>query len=228
MSSEYLRWKYRDVEKDPGPRTLTGKERFKNWFHYNKWILFVSAIALWIVGSMLWNILGLGEVDPDYVVAYIGAVELPEETSDCLADVMEALGDDVNDDGDVVVEIRQYLMGVKGDEWTAMNYDYSGQTKLVADITRGESYFFLMEKPQEVQLSFHMLANGDGTPPADDDYDTSGKVIRVGECLQLESLWDDPVLSDLYLGRRCFYGKDATGQGNNEALWNRLIQGTVL
>ena len=229
MASEYLRRKYQDVKPYEPPPPLTGRARAENWFHYHKWWLVAGAVLLAIVGSMVWNILGIGQVRPDYRFAYIGDSEMPEDQAAALSDALATLGEDVNGDGRVKVELRQYAMDRGGDAETAMYYGYAADVVLMADLTEAESYFFLVEDPAGVQLSYQIFANDDGTPPADSDYEAMDKVYRWSDCPVLAGLdADQEALSGLYIGRRCFYDeKQAQAQGANDALWAVITKGAV-
>lgn len=223
MASEYLKWKARDEKPAPPPRELTKKEKLQNWLHYHRLHLIAAAVLLWIAGSMLWNILGIGQTKPDYIFAYIGRDSLPEESAAALEAALSALGEDVNGDGKVVAELRQYATDRSGEAETALYYSSAANTRLLADITAGDSYFFLVEDPQGVQRSYQIFARLDGTPPADGDDEAMDKVFRLGD-LPIIEVPDG--LSDLYLGRRCFYDeKQVAAQAANEALWNVLTEG---
>ena len=41
-------------------REYTRWEKFQNWFHYNKLWVAIVALVIWVAGSMLWNVLGIG------------------------------------------------------------------------------------------------------------------------------------------------------------------------
>ena len=113
MASEYLKWKYKDVTPDAPPPPLTGRKKVENWLRYHWLYLIAGAVVLCVLGSMLWNILGIGQVKPDYVVAYIGKNELSEEAALSLTDALATLGEDVNGDGAVdtqdVLKIYEYI-----------------------------------------------------------------------------------------------------------------------
>lgn len=227
MASEYLKRKYQDVKPDDPPPPMTRKERLANWFHYNKLWLAVWAVILSVAGSMVWNMLGIGQVRPDYMFAYIGANNLPEGCAAALETELAALGEDVNGDGRVRVELRQYATNRSGDAETALYYNYAVDVVLVADITEAESYFFIVEDPLDVQMNYQILAGADGTPPEDGDFDVDGKVFRWSSCPVLSGLSvEQEPLRNLYIGRRCFYdGKQAEGQEANDALWQVITEG---
>ena len=225
MASEYLKWKAREEKPAPPARELSKKEKLLNWLHYHRLHLIAAAVLLWIGGSMLWNSLGIGQTKPDYIFAYIGQDNLPGESAAALETALSALGEDVNGDGKVVIELRQYATDRKGEAETALYFNSAANTRLLADITAGDSYFFLVEDPQSVQRSYQIFANLDGTPPAEDDYEAMDKVFGLGELTAFSKLND---LSGLYLGRRCFYvEREAEAQAGNERLWELLTEGAT-
>lgn len=245
MASEYLKWKYRDVKPDEPPPELSGREKLANWFHYNKWWVVLWAFLLFSVGSILWNALGIGQIRSDYVFAYVGSAALPEDCAAALERELAALGQDVNGDGKVVVELRQYVSNANQENAAeALMYGYASDVTLIADITNGDSYFFLMEDPAKFQRAYQALAGPDGSLPERDDPGIDGRVFQWSGCpvlagLELggfeeeylgQSLTGDnqELLSGLYFGRRGFYdGKQAAKQGANEALWKILTEGAV-
>ena len=225
MASEYLLKKAREQAPPEPPRELTPAEKRKNWWHYHKWWFVGGAVLLWIVGSMLWNILGIGQTRPDHIFAYVGRDALDEALAAKLEEQLAALGTDVNGDGVVKVELRQYPMNRGGDAETAMYYNYATDTRLLADVTKGESYFFLTEDPKGIQRAYELFANADGSAPEEGDWDTEDKVFAWSACPVLSDLdLDQSALSDLYVGRRCFYGKDGVGREADDALWQAITK----
>lgn len=228
MASEYLKWKARDEKPAPPPPELTKKEKALNWLYYNKLYLIAGAVLLAIIGSILWNLIGV-KAKPDYIFAYIGRDELPQEAAAALEEALAAVGNDVNGDGAVHVELRQYATNRSGEPETAMYYNNAANTQLLADLTVGDSYFFLVEDPQAVQQAYQIFAQADGTPPAENDYEAMDKVLPWSGCPVLAGLDVDlSVFDGLYLGRRCFYDEKRASQHEADAvLWDVLTEGAV-
>ena len=214
MASEYLRCKARE-------------EKLLNWLYYHRLHLIAAAVLLWIGGSILWNGLGIGQIRPDYIFAYIGQDELPQETAAQLESALAALGEDVNGDGTVAVELRQYALNRSGEAETALYYNYAANTQLMADLTAGDSYFFLVQDPQAVQRAWQIFAMPDGSPPEDSDWEAMDKVYGWPDCPVLAGLpLEQEALTPLYFGRRCFYEeRQASGQAANDAFWQVLTKG---
>ena len=113
----------------------------------------------------------------------------------------------------------------------------------MADISACESYFFLTDDPDTLQQSFQILANPDGSCPAETDHSAEGKTVLWSDCPALsemdlgsytfvaagiETTGDSQeLLSGLRLGRRCFYSEKADDSISQcDELWNK-ITGTI-
>jgi len=151
VASEYLKWKYRDVQPNK-PVELTKEQRRQNWWEYHKWYLAAGAAVLLIVGDLVWH--AVTQVHPDYQIAYVGAVPLSEQEAAAWQDRLAALGADCNGDGKVIVQLNQYLTGQSGEN--AM-YAYASNVKLMADLDARDSYFFLLEDPENFQTGYDIL-----------------------------------------------------------------------
>ena len=224
-------------------REYTRWEKFQNWFHYNKLWVAIVALVIWVAGSMLWNVLGIGQVKPDYRFAYVGSRELSEDTVAVLENALASFGTDRNGDGQVKVSLAQHITADPNNT-DHMMYSYAADMTVLADITEGESTFFLLEDPVSFQLSFQVLANPDGSIPAEDDFMALDKVFLWKNCPALASLelgmFEDKfldltetgeiqdILSGLYLGRRYYYDPDQQKdpQGDN-ALWLAMTEGAT-
>ena len=226
MASEYLKQKAQkeiEAEAPEKPVVYTRKEKIKNWLHYHWLWIAIGAVLFTVGGTMLWNILGIGKVRPDYVFAYVGREMISDEQAAALEEAFAALGTDVNGDGTVTVELRRYTTRHSGDTETVLYYNQATDAKLIADVTAGESYFFLTDDAYDLQRSYLILANPDGSEPDEDDRDVSDKAFRLADCPALSGL--DTAFSELYLGRRWFSGKAANRHEADAAFWDVLTKG---
>lgn len=213
------------MKPDEPPPPLTRKEKLANWFYYYKWWIVVWAVLLYIIGSILWSALGIGKVKPDYIFAYVGGRELSEEFAASLEAGLASLGSDVNGDGKVDLELRQYVTGYDGDLETAMYYNYASDVRLVADISQAESYFFLTDDPAGIQKAYGIFAQPDGSPPPEGDDSVEGKVIPWEDCPALAGLdIDQTQMEGIWIGRRCFYEEKPSHEAE-DALWSIITKG---
>ena len=239
MASEYLKWKYRDVQPRER-RELTPAEKRKNWWHYHKWHVIIGVILLGICVDLVLHALGVGQIKPDYQVAYVGTNALPDDTAAAIENAFAALGEDLNGDGRVVVKLVQYASAGGADAGVLT----STEVALMADLMECESYFFLLENPEEFQIAYHSLCRLDGSLPEDGDYSAEGTYLAWEQCPVLAGTElggysfevmgktvtgsSDELAAGLYLARRGFWTeKDAQHPEESERLWDRLTEGAL-
>lgn len=240
MASEYLKWKYRDVQRREAA-VQTPAEKRKNWWHYHKWHA-ATGLALAVLGVYLvCQALGVGQVRPDYQVAYVGTDALPDAAAAAIESAFAALGEDLNGDGRVVVRLNQYPSAKGIDPGLAA----SGQVALMADLLECESYFFLLEDPGPFQASYHVLCRLDGSRQEEGPWTAEGTYLPWNQCTSLAGMelsgYSDELLggtaegegaglvSGLYLARRGFWTeKTAAYPEGCAALWEKLTEGAVL
>ena len=227
MASEYLLKKYQDVKPDE-VRELTKEEKRRNWWHYHKWHVVIAAVLALCAGNILWNILGIGEIKPDYSIAYVGTTPLSEETAGALRDGLAAISSDLNGDGKVAVELQQYVSMNTGDS-DSLYFAQAARVQLVADITDCKSYFFLLEDPAGFQEATSALCNLDGSLPADGDLTPDGKYVLWGDCpilAQIDLGAAQETVSRLSFARRGFWTeKTVPNAAECNALWDMLTEG---
>lgn len=202
------------------------KERFKNWFYYHKWPLFSGIIALLVIGITTIPLLRTLIHPADYTVAYVGSRPLSEGQRRALADAFTSIGKDASGDGQVIVEIREYILSGAPNANQDMVAD-----QLAMDISSCDSLFFLMEDPESFQASYGVLRFLDGKLPPLDDYSTADRYIRIGECPSLTYALDGiqetekEFLCGLSLGVRGFWtNKTCKYEEAGEILWKQILE----
>lgn len=236
MASAYLRWLHRD-EKPEEPLILTPAQKRKNWWDYHKWHVVLGAAALVAAGNLLWGALGAGKPQPDYQIAYVGSSALPEDTAAGLEEGFAGLGEDLNGDGRVLVQLHQYTISN-----TDASVAAAAATSLMGDILECESYFFLLENPEQFQKEYHALRRLDGSLPPEASRSAEGTYLAWEQCPVLEGFplgeysyqfidrtvtgSSRELASRLYLARRGFWTEKATAYPEDcDILWNRLTEG---
>ena len=226
MAGEYYRWLARDVKPEE-KRELTKAEKRRNWWHYHQYHVLLGVVLLGIVLSLIWSALGIGQVKPDYAIAYVGSTALPEETVEALKQEFAALGRDENGDGHIEVAVNQYVSYATGDS-DSLYYAQAAAAQLIADITACDSYFFLLEDPEGFQKEMHTLCYPDGTLPEDSDRSAEGMYILLQNCPALSGVLREEN-GDLALARRGFWTETETQFAEGcGLLWNKLIEGSIV
>lgn len=235
MSSEYWKWKFKDVQPEE-KRELTPEEKRRNWWHYHKWHIAVGAVLIAIPCSIAWS--ALRQIKPDYQIAYVGENTLPDDTVTALETELAALGEDLDGDGRVVVRLAQYASSSRAEAGAAE----AAEVRLMADIMERESYFFLLEDPEQFQKAYRSLCRLDGTLPAEGDYSAEGTYLAWDDCPVLDNLdlgefsyplmgetasgSSSELLSRLYIARRGFWTEESAPHPEGcEALWEKITEG---
>lgn len=212
----------------------------KNWWYYHKWYVICGVILLSILIHLIGNAFGWFQKEPDFQVAYVGEAPLPDDTVTALEKAFSTLAEDYNHDGQILVQIHQFVTGnAESADVDTAYYRQASEISLTGDINDCESYFFLLEDPAEFQKEFQVLAMPDGSCPSSFDYSADDKVFLWESCSILsqmdlgsytsalpgETVTGDnqEILSRLYLGRRCFYTDKSTENADEcSRLWDTL------
>ncbi len=231
-----------NAESQDTPGLSEKQRKWKNWWYYYKWYVICGIIILGIVINVIGSHLGLWTKVPDLQVAYVGKTQLPADTVAALEHAFASLASDFNGDGEIIVKVNQYIDGIESADPDSAYYEYASEISLIGDISDCESYFFLMDDPDQFQRDFQLLACPDGSCPGDTDYSTQDKVIPWASCPVLANMelggYSSPILgkeftgsnqellSGLFIGRRCFFTDDAMEHVEQcSDLWNRLYTG---
>lgn len=213
----------------------------KNWWYYHKWYVIIGIILFLIACNLIGNALGLFQKSPDLQIAYVGKAPLPPDTVAAIQEAFTSLATDYNHDGEILVQVNQYVNGNDDKDMDTAYYQYASEITLIGDISDCDSYFFLLEDPNDFQRTYQLLAAADGSCPEQSDYETADKILQWSNCpvlteMELGAYTDtslgqtttgsnQDILSELYLGRRCFY-TDAVTEHVRECsqLWDTLYQ----
>ena len=203
--------------------------------------MIIGVILLGIAIDLIGSAFGLFTKSPDLQIAYIGKAPLPQGTVTAIQQAFTSLAGDFNGDGDVIVQVNQYVGDSNTTDIDTAYYQYASEITLIGDISDCESYLFLMEDPQNFQREYQLLALPDGGCPDEKDYSIENKVIVWADCPilaemelgsysemtmgQTTSGSNQELLSGLSLGRRCFYTDTSTDNLQEcGELWDMLYQ----
>lgn len=229
-----------DMQADAAPQDQSPKPfsyRAKNWWYYHKWYVICGIILVFILGNILWNALGIGTKRPDFQIAYVGKLPLPDDTAAALEQAFAAFSGDLNGDGEAIVQLKQYTLDFRSADSEAVSTNYTSEVLLMADLSACESYFFLTDDPEALQQGFQLFACPDGSAPDESDISVADKVVLWADCSALTDMDlgsytvagseitgdSQELLSGLSLGRRYFVGDkafDSISQCNE--LWDRI------
>ena len=117
-----------DLKPEEEP-VLTPQEKRSNWLHYHKWWLIGAACLLILI---VWVIHDVNtKVDPDYTIAVVTVNPLPDEALASLGTALEPYLEDMNGDGQTVVNVVHYSLDYNDAE---RNNQQDGQLKMASEI----------------------------------------------------------------------------------------------
>ena len=120
----------------------------------------------------------------------------------------------------------------------------AAQVSLMGDILECESYFFLLEDPEQFQRDYHSLRRLDGSLPEKGEDSLEETCLVWGSCPVLAGFdlgeyayeWmgstvtgsSQELVSALYLARRGFWTEKTSAYPEGcDALWSKLTEGAV-
>ena len=191
MAGEYVRWLARDVK----PREkieLTPDQKRRNWWHYHKWHVVLAILCVVLIGDVIHDAVRNSRNKPDYVVAFVGQTGLPDSLARVMEEGLAQLGEDLNGNGTVRVELRQFVLSDGNSDSAFVIQDtessYASSLLLQGNIETVESMIFLLEDPEVFGAAFPILCRADGTLLEDTPDSDVPIYYRWGDCPLLAAL----------------------------------------
>lgn len=203
---------------------FTKYKSFSHWFYYHKiWIIAAVIVALMIL-TLSWTHRAIGP-KADYRVSWVGETMLSQEEEASITAAVSSLGQDVNGDGEVTVEVVQYAVRFTTEGTAAqLEENYGTVVKLIGQLETNECYLYLMEDPEGFQYAVGALRYLDGEPSGEEDH------YEYRRWREMCAPWSCPGLErrTVYLGRRALFDEGQEYEElfpGGEALFQALISG---
>ena len=243
MAGEYFRWLARDV-KPMEKKELTPQEKRRNWWDYHKWHVVIALVCLVFAVDLVSDVIHNARNKPDYKIAYVGSTDLPEDTARALEDALAGLGEDLNGNGNVQVELIEYQISAGTSDPSAMEQQaelaYNNSMLLTMNIEMVDSMIFLLEDPEAFSANYPILCHADGTLPGGETdaplyYSWSACPVLTGLELgefQIPGISgmitgdSQKAMSNLYVARRGLWEDARTDYSDGAVrLWEVLTEG---
>lgn len=217
MASEYLMKKYKDVKPEE-PKVLTPQEKRANWLHYHRIHFIIGAVLLLVGIGVVKDV--FMKTEPDYQIGYFSDLYLSDTLEAEIEERLSALGEDLNGDGKVVVQLNPYVI-VPEDPLS-----YTVQISMVGDMSVGLSDYYLVADPVFFQEEYGILTMTDGSI-FDVGMDPNLCVrYPVKDCAVFDGLEFE---EDLYLTRRQFVKEeDLEAHAGAAGLWDTMTAGAAM
>ena len=124
-------------------------DELKNWWWYNKRFVLIGLVVLAICAYMF--IQSAGETEPDYFVGMVSTVPRSPEELAALEKRITDAGEDINGDGEVVLQLKSYAIDLDDPSPNAGYNNYEKIAALDGDLVGKISGIFLMDEPEAFQ-----------------------------------------------------------------------------
>ena len=209
MAGEYYRWLARN-EQPREKKELTPAEKRRNWWAYNKWYVAAGLVIVVLVVAMFSSAVRTNRDRPDYQIVFVGTSTLPDDTAAALERAFGELGEDLNGNGEVRVELTQYRLQPQKDPeeiQTSVEQVYSTSMQLLVTVETAEYMIYLLEDPELFAMNYPILTRVDGSDPGEDPDSQVPMWYRWADC---------PVLTGLDLGSFQVPVEGGMAQGQNQ------------
>ena len=148
-------------------RADTPKSKWDNFWFYHKTHVIVGILIVLIVSWFIYDL--ASKVDPDYQIGIITNSSYPSETLDKLGEQLALHAEDLNGDGQVVVQVNGYPMAIGSDSTSEVdaNTQMASVTRFSVDVQSGDSIIFMADEEsfRNVMEMYSLWSYLDGTNP---------------------------------------------------------------
>ena len=217
MAGEYVRWLARDV-KPAEKKELTKEEKRRNWWDYHKWHVCIAIVCLILAADLVSDMVRNARNEPDYTIAYVGVTALPGDLIEAVEEAVAEHGEDLNGNGKVQVELRQYVLSDGSGSNPALALEDTERSQAASLLLQGnieavESMIFLLEDPELFREALPIFSRVDGTLEED----------TPDSDVPLYYYWEDcPLLAGLELPNFEVPVIDGMVQGDSQAALGKL------
>lgn len=217
-----------------------GSQVFSNWWYYHKWHVCIGVVLLFSAVDIGKHFFHIGEIEPDYQIAYIGENALPDDTVNQIEEVFSSIGKDCNHDGKIITVLHQYPTLADNSSSDAVYYQKVSSVSLQADLADKDSFFFLLEDPESFEQGYDTLSYTDGSLPSGTAKDYENMVISWSDSALLKDIDlgtyttellgeketgnSSELIGQLYLARRGFWSEDTCANYEEcQQLWKQIL-----
>ena len=201
----------------------TRKDKFKNWWHYSRFLVIIGLVFLVFVGAIIYSV--THQQKPDYKILLMTHETYPAELVSAMQSFFTTVANDRNGDGVVQVQLDNYTLFVdeKNGEYAQDMFE-AARTRYASDVYYGESMIYLFDAASFNELyEDQLFVYTDGSTPEPDATDYENMMLPISECklfsedfdkhiysamfgLEYTEEYIDSLLEPLYVGFRCTAG----------------------
>ena len=146
----------------------TKKDKWDNFWFYHRTHVIVGVILALLAAYFIYDM--ATKTSPDYNVAVLSSAYVSTDAGNLLAEEMEKYGEDLNGDGQVIVQVNIFQVAQGDDMDTAdPQMQMASVVKFQGDVQMGESYIYLIDDLNFLAYGAEagLFKNLDGTVPVE-------------------------------------------------------------
>ncbi len=150
----------------------TGREKWKNWWYYQKGYLLIAAIAVAVVVYAVFS--AVTQPKPDYSIAVLSSFTLPDEVTSALEEHLSRYVDDRNHNGKAEVKVVNYTFS----DVSSPEANQASFVRFAGDAENGDVMIYLCDQEALDWLGgsmagFFQYNDGDPMPEDASDYENA-------------------------------------------------------
>lgn len=142
----------------------------------------------------------MAKVDYDYCISVIGNYPVQEEDTQVLQDWFEEHAEDLNEDGEIHVQIADYYLPPEGEAGYDPQIYAASQTKLMVDLQEGTSMIYFLDK-----ANYEKLQEMEAFPKQEE-------TVEVKDCSGFQEIGSPAYLKDMIMTMRLMYDDSKLGK----------------
>lgn len=176
------------------------KKKWKNFWYYYKYHVLAGVFVLVCIIIFAKDM--MAKIDYDYCVSIVGNHAVPEEDKAALQKWFEERAEDLNEDGEVHVQVADYFLpGEDAAGFDPQMYAAS-QTKLTVDLKEGTSMLYFLSED-----NYKKFLEMDAFPKEEE-------TVNIEECKGFEELGSPTSMEDMVVTMRLIYEDSKLGKNN--------------
>lgn len=174
------------------------KKKWDNFWYYYKYHVLAGAFVLFCVIVFVKDM--MAKVDYDYCISVIGNYPVQEEDTQVLQDWFEEHAEDLNEDGEIHVQIADYYLPPEGEAGYDPQIYAASQTKLMVDLQEGTSMIYFLDK-----ANYEKLQEMEAFPKQEE-------TVEVKDCSGFQEIGSPAYLKDMIMTMRLMYDDSKLGK----------------
>lgn len=162
----------------------TKKDKWDNFWFYHRTHVIVGVILALLAAYFIYDM--ATKTSPDYNVAVLSSAYVSTDAGNLLAEEMEKYGEDLNGDGQVIVQVNIFQVAQGDDMDTAdPQMQMASVVKFQGDVQMGESYIYLIDDLNFLAYGAEagLFKNLDGTVPVEgEEIDPEKMRLSMEDC----------------------------------------------